>query len=82
MFMTRLITWQVFTLDSRQSVDPRGFPWVGGDPGCSGDMIVAHQMCDFSRQHVARIILPSSDNPSPLITTDSVGVNKLSHPSG
>ncbi len=38
--------------------------------------------CDFSRQHVARIILPSWDYPSLLITTDSVDVNKLSHPPG
>jgi hypothetical protein len=33
--------------------------------------------CDFSRQQVARIILPSLDYPSLLITADSVDVNKF-----
>jgi len=36
----------------------------------------------LSRQHVARTILPSCDHPSLLITSDSVDVNKLSHPPG
>ena len=36
----------------------------------------------LSRQHVARTILPSCDHPSLPITSDSVDVNKLSHPPG